>query len=113
MKNVSNITKTTPSIDENFHTFLNSEQIQKIAIPYFIRLHKIVMTEKITNQELTKAVEELETEIYNDRNIDNKELVTFFSYSNVAKFSDLYREQNTSNWESISLNAEQQEIFEL
>ena len=105
-KNLSNLGKEVINIDSNFYTFTNSSKIDRNTIPYLDKLYLIVMTENITSEDLTIAVENLETEIYNDKNINNNQLLIFYSGSNVAKYSNLYWEENITNW--VALNPKSQ-----
>lgn len=106
LKNLAEISAIPYSIEENFHSCPNFNEIGTNAVTYFDELHKVVMTEKITSKELTAAVEKLEAAIYNDRKIDNKSLLIFFSASNVAKYSTMYWEQNSTKWENIEPSIE-------
>lgn len=101
-KFLNQIGTETINLDKNFYSFSNSSNIDKVALPYYDKLYAIVMKENLASKEITAKIETLETEIYNDKNIDNKQLIIFYSGSNVAKYSYLYWEQNTSKWQQLN-----------
>lgn len=99
---LNNLGKEMPNIDQNFYSFSNSSQISKNALPYYDKLYSIVMSEGLSVEDFNISIQKLESEIYNDKNIDNKQLLIFYSGTNVAKYTNLYWEENFIKWEQLN-----------
>lgn len=101
---LNNFGKEEINIDENFYSFKNSNEISKQNYVYLDKLYKIVMNEQLSINDLINSIQKLELEIYNDSSIDNKQLLIFYSGSNVAKFSSQYWERNEKAWIELGLS---------
>jgi hypothetical protein len=101
---LNNFGKEEIKIDENFYSFKNSNEISEKNRAYLDKLYKIVMNEKLSVNDLINSIQKLELEIYNDSSIDNKQLLIFYSGSNVAKYSSQYWEKNEKAWFDLGLS---------